>query len=88
MEDLIESGALRRLKVLDLRHGYVTDNGARALAACRDSRRLELLDLTNNRLTARGVGALRRAGVKVRADRQQKPPYRRRDHALYCGDSE
>ena len=42
--------------------------------ALASAHRLELLDLTNNRLTARGVGALRRAGVNVLAGRQQKPP--------------
>ena len=86
VEDVVASGVLKRLRVLDLRHGNVTDAGARTLAACPDARGLEL-DLTNNRLTGRGVGALRRAGIAVRADRQQKRPYRR-DHILYYGDSE
>src|SRR5439155_8290045 len=88
VEEVISSGVLKRLKMLDLRHGYVTDAGARALAACPDARNLELLDLTNNRLTGRGVGALKRAGVAARSERQQKPPFRPRDHALYRGDSE
>src|SRR5262249_29914364 len=49
IEDVVASGVLDRLRVLDLRHGYVTDRGARLLADCPYARRLELLDLVNNR---------------------------------------
>jgi uncharacterized protein (TIGR02996 family) len=85
--DIVASGMLKRLKLLDLRHGHVSDEGARLLAACPDTRNLEVLDLTNNRLTETGVAALRSAGVPVRADRQQGTPYDD-DAILYCGDSE
>ena len=85
--DLVASGILKRLKMLDLRHGLVTDEGARLLTACPDVKGLELLDLTNNRLTARGIAALAATGVRVITERQQNAPYD--DNAiLYCGDSE
>jgi uncharacterized protein (TIGR02996 family) len=87
VEDIVASGVLRRLKVLDLRHGHVTDRGARLLASCPEARNLEVLDLINNRLTPSGVAALRRARVPVRAERQQDRPYHD-DSILYYGDSE
>ena len=52
--DIVESGILKRLKVLDLRHGRITDEGARTLAACPDLARLERLDLSHNELTPEG----------------------------------
>jgi uncharacterized protein (TIGR02996 family) len=87
IEDVISSGILKRLKVLDLRHGHVSDVGARRLARCPDTSRLEVLDLINNRLTVRGITDLKSAGVKVRADRQQTAPFED-DRILYFGDSE
>jgi uncharacterized protein (TIGR02996 family) len=85
--DVIASGVLRRLRVLDLRHGHVTDAGARLLASCPDARGLEVLDLTNNRLTEAGVAALRSADIPAHAERQQEAPYND-DAILYVGDSE
>ncbi len=85
--DVVSSGVLKRLRVLDLRHGHVGSAGARQLAACADARNLELLDLTNNRLTDADVSALLAAGVRVRADRQQSAPYND-ESILYFGDSE
>jgi uncharacterized protein (TIGR02996 family) len=85
--DVVASGVLKRLQVLDLRHGHVTDEGARQLAACPDARDLRVLDLNNNRLTEAGVAALRAAGVEVRAEGQQSPPYDD-ERTLYCGDTE
>jgi hypothetical protein len=82
--DLIDLGVLRRLKVLDLRHGRVTDEGARLLAACPDAGNLQLLDLVNNRLTNRGITTLEGAGVHVRAEDQQTRPYDTR--AMFRGD--
>jgi hypothetical protein len=85
--DIVASGILKRLKLLDLRHGHVGDEGAGLLASCPDARNLEVLDLTNNRLTEAGVAALGIAGIRVRADRQQGAPYN--DDAIpYCGDTE
>src|SRR5262249_45282279 len=45
IEDVVSSGILKRLDVLDLRHSRVTDAGACLLAACPDARRLKVLDL-------------------------------------------
>jgi uncharacterized protein (TIGR02996 family) len=87
IEDIVGSGILKRLRSLDLRHGHVTDAGARLLADCPDARNLEVLDLINNRLTPQGIAALQAAGVRVRADRQQEPPFDN-DRILYYGDSE
>jgi uncharacterized protein (TIGR02996 family) len=67
---IIESGALRRLKVLDIGHGNMTDEGARLLADCPDLKNLEMLDVSRNALTARGIAALRATGVRVVADDQ------------------
>jgi uncharacterized protein (TIGR02996 family) len=87
VEDIVSSGVLKRLRVLDLRHGRVTDAGARLLADCPDSRRLEVLDLVGNRLTDAGAAALSGAGIKARAD-QQLTPQHGEDHYLWAGDSE
>jgi uncharacterized protein (TIGR02996 family) len=70
IEEIIASGILARLKMLDLMHGRVTDAGARALAACPALKSLELLDLTCNCLTKSGIAALRAAGVKLFAEEQ------------------
>jgi hypothetical protein len=87
VEDVIASGVLRRLKVLDLRHGRITDEGARRFAACPDARRLQVLDLVRNRLTEAGVAALKQAGVNARTERQwgARSP---EDEFLGAGDSE
>jgi uncharacterized protein (TIGR02996 family) len=85
--DIISSGILKRLEMLDLRHGRITDAGARLLADCPDIRNLKVLDLINNRLTETGIAALRAAGIPVRCDRQQGQPYDD-DQILYVGDSE
>jgi uncharacterized protein (TIGR02996 family) len=63
--EIVDSGILRRTKVLDLRHGSVTDEGAKVLAACPDLRHLEQLDLSRNGLTEEGMAALRATGVRV-----------------------
>jgi hypothetical protein len=70
---LIESGVLRRLRVLDIGYGNLTDEGARRLATCSDLKRLGALDVSRNALTAQGVAALRAAGVGVVADNQHAP---------------
>jgi hypothetical protein len=86
IDDIVYSGVLRRLKMLDLRHGRVTDAGARRLASSPDLKNLEVLDLVNNRLTNTGIAALGTAGVRVRAEEQQTRPYDTRD--MYWGDTE
>jgi uncharacterized protein (TIGR02996 family) len=71
--EIISSGILKRLKLLDLRHGLVTDDGANALAGCPDVKNLEHLDLSWNRLTSAGVSALKKTGVNAVLNRQQAP---------------
>jgi uncharacterized protein (TIGR02996 family) len=61
-EDLVRSGILKRLKVLDLPRSRVGEEGARVLATCPDISKLELLSLD---LTGAGRELLRRAGVQV-----------------------
>jgi uncharacterized protein (TIGR02996 family) len=87
VQDIASSGILNRLEVLDLRHGLITDQGAKSLAQCPETRNLELLDLVNNRLTAAGIAELQSAGIRFRAERQQGEPYRD-ETVLYLGDSE
>jgi hypothetical protein len=68
VREVVGSGILKRLTWLDLRHGCVTDDGARAFAACPDARNLEQLDLSRNAVTPAGLAALRAAGVNAVAN--------------------
>jgi uncharacterized protein (TIGR02996 family) len=86
IEDLNDSGVLKRLKMLDLRHGRVTDAGARRLASCPHIANLEVLDLVNNRLTGLGIAALMATRVDVRAEDQQRKSYDTR--AIFSADIE
>jgi uncharacterized protein (TIGR02996 family) len=74
---IINSGILKRLKVLDLHGGCITDDGAKALAKCPDLKHLERLDLDMNALTPTGVKLLEKTGVKVTAKNQHTsvPPF-------------
>jgi hypothetical protein len=67
---IVGTGILRRLKVLDLGYGNMTDAGARILAASPDLRHLETLLVSRNALTDRGIAALRETGVNLVADDQ------------------
>jgi Ran GTPase-activating protein (RanGAP) involved in mRNA processing and transport len=67
---IVESGLLKRLEVLDLRHGCVTDEGARVLAGCPDTRRLRVLDLNRNHMTSAGVEILKGLGIEARVEDQ------------------
>ena len=69
-KEIVESGILKRLKVLDLRHGCMTDKGAELLAACPDLRNLEQLDLSRNALKDIGIAALRATKIPVNLDHQ------------------
>ena len=69
--DIVASGVLKRLKMLDLRHGCITDEGTAVLADCPDLRNLEWLDLDRNGLSADGVERLKRLGIPLRIDSQQ-----------------
>jgi uncharacterized protein (TIGR02996 family) len=90
-KEIVESGILKRLKVLDLRHGCMTDKGAELLAACPDLRNLGQLDLSRNALTDAGIAALRATKAPVELGYQhaaggeeddERPEY------LYAGDYE
>lgn len=67
-KEIVESGILKRLKLLDLHYGCMSDEGARLLAACPDLKNLDHLNLTENALTPAGVAALRATGVRLTAD--------------------
>ena len=73
--------------MLDLRHGEITDTGARILADCPDLRRLELLDIERNALTQTGIDILRRVlGPALRGDNQQTTEELARQQYLYDED--
>jgi len=86
-EEIVQSGILKRLKMLDLMHGRITDAGARALAASPDIRNLELLDVSFNRLTPAGIDALLALGIKV-LTRDQHAADVDDEEYLYHGDIE
>jgi uncharacterized protein (TIGR02996 family) len=83
--DIVESGILKRLKVLDLRFGRIGDEGARILADCPDTRRLEHLSLEDNELTMTGRNLLHGLGIDVRMNAQYEPGS---DQYLWSGDME
>jgi uncharacterized protein (TIGR02996 family) len=65
---------LRSLKTLDLSQGTMTDAGAQALVAARDSlRHLECLDLTRNFLSKEGIKAVKDLCPKVLTGGQETP---------------
>jgi uncharacterized protein (TIGR02996 family) len=89
--EIVDSGILKRLKVLDLRHGSVTAKGARLLAACPDLRNLEWLDLSRNAIEDEGIAAIRATKVPADFGLQHEPLDREDfDSALYLfqGDIE
>jgi hypothetical protein len=69
-EEIARSGILKRLKMLDLRHGRISDAGARVLAGCSDLRRLEYLDLDLNELSPDGIALVKSLGIAARVDHQ------------------
>jgi uncharacterized protein (TIGR02996 family) len=83
--DIVQSGILKRLKVLDLSFGCVGDEGARILAACPDVRRLERLSLAHNELTDAGRALLAGLGIEVDCGSQYQPGS---NDYLYSGDME
>jgi uncharacterized protein (TIGR02996 family) len=84
-KDIVASGILQRLKVLDLGFGCVGDEGARTLAACPDVRRLVVLSLEHNELTDEGRQVLQGLGIDVRCEHQSEPGS---EEYLYSGDME
>ena len=85
---LVESGMLRRLRVLDLNNGCITDEGARALAASPDLRRLERLRISANGLTEAGIAALQATGVTLEATPQYNAGSLEDREYLWYGDCE
>ncbi len=77
VSEIVASGVLKRLKVLDLRGGCITDDGAKELAACADAKRLEVLNLDTNALSAKGIKDLKAAGIKANTKNQHNevPPF-------------
>jgi uncharacterized protein (TIGR02996 family) len=63
-KEIVESGILKCLKVLDLQGGCITDEGARLLADCPDLKHLDYLNLSRNALTKAGEQAIAATGVK------------------------
>jgi uncharacterized protein (TIGR02996 family) len=84
-KDIVESGILKKLKVLDLRHGCIQDDGARILATCPDVGRLQLLDLVGNELAESGQAALQGLACEVHCDGQNEPDS---NAFLWSGDIE
>lgn len=64
-KEIVASGILKRLRVLDLQGGCMSDVGAKALAACPDLKNLEYLNLRSNALTADGIAAIQATKVKA-----------------------
>lgn len=64
-DEIVASGVLKRLKVLDLFGGCITDAGAKALADSPDLKNLEFLNLGTNSLTKDGIKLLKATGVKA-----------------------
>jgi uncharacterized protein (TIGR02996 family) len=90
ISEIVSSGILKRLKVLDLHGGCVTDDGAKALAADPDAKKLESLNLDNNALSAQGIKALKAAGLKATTKGQhgEAPPFDDMPQYLYEADIE
>ncbi|HTU21133.1 MAG TPA: WGR domain-containing protein [Gemmataceae bacterium] len=63
-KEIVESGILKRLKVLDLQGGCITDEGARLLAGCPELKHLDYLNLSRNALTKAGEEAIAATGVQ------------------------
>lgn len=76
-KEIVESGILKRLKVLDLQGGCITDEGAKLLAGCPDLKHLDYLNLSRNALTRAGEQAIAATGVKSNVSSQ---------HGLASGD--
>lgn len=70
VEEIISSGLINRLRVLDIQGGCVSDDGAKELAACPAVKNLQFLNLRSNALTAEGVAALKAAKIKANTENQ------------------
>jgi uncharacterized protein (TIGR02996 family) len=83
--EFIASGILKRLRVLDLQFGCITDEGARILADCPDLSNLESLNVSGNWLTPAGIKVLKAIGVNLQARDQREEGD---EQYLYEGDWE
>ncbi|HEY1191623.1 MAG TPA: TIGR02996 domain-containing protein [Gemmata sp.] len=63
--EIVASGILKRLKILDLRGGCITDAGAKTLADSPDLKNLAILNLRANALTKTGKALIKATGVKA-----------------------
>jgi uncharacterized protein (TIGR02996 family) len=86
-EEIVRSGILKRLTVLDLSWGRITDVGARVLARSPDLPRLQALALYNNALTEEGLSLLRKTGVPLVLEEPYQHGVRDRSY-LYEGEME
>jgi uncharacterized protein (TIGR02996 family) len=69
-KEIVESGILKRLKVLDIQGGCMTDEGAKLLAECPDLKNLDFLNLSRNALTKAGEQLIAATGVKADVSNQ------------------
>jgi hypothetical protein len=69
-KEIVKSGILKRLRVLDLYGGCMGDEGAKLLAACPDFKNLQFANLRNNAISAEGAKVLEATGVKLDLDDQ------------------
>ena len=64
-EEIVSSGILKRLKVLDLQGGCMTDEGAEVLAGSPDLKNLKHLNLRANALKKTGKDLIKATGVRA-----------------------
>ena len=69
-EEIVASGVLKRLKVLDLQGGCTTADGVKVLTASPDFKNLEYLNLNSNAVHGDGIAALQASGVRFSLDSQ------------------
>jgi uncharacterized protein (TIGR02996 family) len=69
---IIDSGILKRLRVLELIDCALEDAEAAVLASCPDLARLELLNVDGNWLSDTGIEALRSTGVRLEVGTQDE----------------
>lgn len=86
-KEIVNSGILSRLKLLDVMHGAITDDGAKTLASSPDLKNLDLLEISYNRLTSAGIKLLREVGVNIQAQHQYQPDGDEMEY-LWMGDME
>jgi uncharacterized protein (TIGR02996 family) len=70
VEEIVSSGILRRLKVLDIAFGWVSDAGARMLSRCRECR-LQELNVSHNQMTGTGLDMLERCCARLIGEPQR-----------------